>query len=79
MAKAGEGLGITVKAIARGHEGRSVPAAVCWVVEGFFRLGERLNTMFEDSEDHLVALVTIAFISILARHPKRLEPEDLSA
>ena len=48
LAKAGEGLGITVKAIARGHEGRSVPAAVCWVVEGFFRLGERLNTMFEE-------------------------------
>jgi hypothetical protein len=27
-AKAGEGLGITVKAIARGRDGRSVPVAV---------------------------------------------------
>ena len=43
LAKAGEGLGITVKAIARGHEGRSVPAAVCWVVEGFFRLGRTVE------------------------------------
>jgi hypothetical protein len=38
-----------------------------------------LNTIFERSKDHLVAFVTIAFISILARRMKRLVAKDLSA
>src|SRR5580692_5658353 len=33
MAKAGGTLGITVEAIARGRDGRFVPAGICWVVE----------------------------------------------
>src|SRR6202166_2029632 len=36
LAKAGEALGITVKAIARGRDGRFVPAGICWVVERSF-------------------------------------------
>jgi len=30
LAKVGETLGITVEAIARGHDGRFVPAGICW-------------------------------------------------
>jgi Transposase DDE domain len=33
LAKAGETLGITVAAIARGRDGQFVPAGICWVVE----------------------------------------------
>jgi hypothetical protein len=39
----------------------------------------RLNTIFERSKDHLIAFVAIAFISILARHLKRLVAKELSA
>ena len=39
----------------------------------------RLNTIFERSKDRLVAVVAIAFISILARRLKRLVAEDISA
>jgi hypothetical protein len=38
-----------------------------------------LNTIFERSKDHLIAFVTIAFISILARRLKRLVAAELSA
>jgi transposase len=82
LAKAGEALGITVKAIARGRDGRFVPAGICWVVERSFAwlsCYRRLNTIFERSKDHLIAFVAIAFISILARRLKRLVAEDLSA
>jgi hypothetical protein len=82
LAKAGETLGITVKAIARGRDGRFVPAGICWVVErslAWLSCYRRLNTIFERSKDHLIAFVAIAFISILARRLKRLVVEDLSA
>ena len=36
LAKAGETLGIAVDAIARGRDGRFVPAGICWVVERSF-------------------------------------------
>jgi hypothetical protein len=41
----------------------------------------RLNTIFERSKDHLIAFISIGFISILARRLKRLvtEKEKLSA
>jgi hypothetical protein len=39
----------------------------------------RLNTFFERSTDHLIALVAIAFISMLARRLKRFLAEDPSA
>jgi transposase len=68
LAKAGEGLGITVKAIARGRDGQFVPGGICWVVERSFAWlsrYRRLNTIFERSKDHLIAFISIAFISIL--------------
>jgi len=82
LAKAGETLGITVAAIARGRDGKFVPAGICWVVERSFAwlsCYRRLNTIFERSKDHLVAFVAIAFISILARRLKRLVTEELAA
>ena len=36
LAKVGQALGITVKAIARGHDGKFLPAGICWVVERSF-------------------------------------------
>ena len=36
LAKAGEALGITVKAVARGRDGVFIPAGICWVVERSF-------------------------------------------
>jgi transposase len=82
LAKAGETLGITVEAIARGRDGRFVPAGICWVVERSFAWlsrYRRLNTIFERSKDHRVAFVAIAFISILVRRLKRIVAEDFSA
>jgi transposase len=82
LAEVGETLGITVEAIARGRDGQFVPAGICWVVErSFARLSRyrRLNIIFERTKEHLVAFVTIAFISILARCLKRLLPEDMTA
>ncbi len=82
LAKAGKTLSITVEAIARGRDGQFVPAGICWVVERSFAWlsrYRRLNTIFERSKDHLIAFVSIAFISILARRLKRLVTEDLSA
>ena len=82
MANVGETLGITVEAIARGRDGRFVPAGICWVVERSFAWlsrYRRLNTIFERSKDHLIAFVTMAFISIIAQRLKRLVAEELSA
>jgi transposase len=82
LAEAGQALGITVEAIARGRDGQFVPAGVCWVVERSFAWlsrYRRLNTIFERSKEHLIAFVAIAFISILSRRLKRLVVEELSA
>jgi transposase len=67
--------------LARGRDGRFVPAGICWVVERSFAWlsrYRRLNTIFESSKEHLIAFVAIAFISILSRHLKRLVAEELS-
>ncbi len=82
LAKAGEALGITVKAIARGRDGKFLPAGICWVVERSFSWianYRRLNTIFERTKEHLVAFVEIAFVSILSRRIKRLVIEEVSA
>ena len=82
LTKAGETLGITVEAIARGRDGRFIPAGICRVVERSFAWlsrYRRLNTIFERSKEHLIAFVEIAFISILSRRLKRLVAEELSA
>jgi hypothetical protein len=77
-----EALGITVQAIARGRDGRIVPAGIWGVVEWSFAWlsrYRRLNTLVECSKDHLIAFVAIAYISSLARRLKRLVTEDLRA
>ena len=79
LAKAGEALGITVEAIARGRDGRFVPAGICWVVGRSFAWHRRLNTIFERTKEHLVAFVEIAFISILSRRLNRLVANELGA
>ena len=82
LAEAGQALGITVEAIARGRDGQFVPAGICWVVERSFAWlsrYRRLNTIFKRSKEHLIAFVAIAFISILARRLKRLVVEECSA
>jgi len=82
LAKTGETLGISVEAIARGRDGRFVPAGICWVVERSFAWlsrYRRLNIIFERSKEHLIAFIAIAFISILSRRMKRLVAEELCA
>jgi hypothetical protein len=78
----GEALGIPVKPVARGREGKFLPAGSCWVVERSFAWlshYRRLNTIFERTKEHLVAFVQIAFISILSRRLKCLLVEEISA
>lgn len=82
LAKVGEALGITVRAIARGHDGVFIPAGICWVVERSFAWisnYRRLNTIFDRTKEHLVAFIEIAFVSILARRLKRLGIEEVIA
>jgi len=82
LAKIGETLGITVKPVARGRDGKFLPAGISWVVErsfGWLAHYRRLNTVFDRTKQHLVAFVQIAFVSILSRRLKRLVTEDVSA
>jgi transposase len=82
LAKIAEALGITVKPVARGRDGKFLPAGICWVVERSFAWlsrYRRLNTIFERTKEHLVAFIEIAFVSILSRRLKRLVTGELSA
>jgi transposase len=82
LARAGEKLGITVKAVARGHDGVFIPTGICWVVERSFSWisnYRRLNTIFERTKEHLIAFIEIAFVSILSRRLKHLVIEEVSA
>jgi hypothetical protein len=82
LAKAGRKLGTTVEPVARGRDGKFLPAGICWVVERSFSWianYRRLNTIFERTKEHLVAFVEIAFASILSRRLKRLVIEEVSA
>jgi hypothetical protein len=82
LANVGEALRITVEAIARGRDGRFVPAGICCVVERSFAWlsrYRRLNTIFERPKERLIAFVAIGFISILARRLKRLVAEEFGA
>jgi hypothetical protein len=74
--------GGTLASLARGRDGRFVPAGICWVVEWSFAwlsCYRRLNTIFERTKEHLVAFVEIAFISILSRRLNRLGANELRA
>jgi transposase len=82
LARIGEALGISVKPVARGRDGKFLPAGICWVVERSFAWlsrYRRLNTIFEPTKEHLVAFIEIAFVSILSRRLKRLVTDELSA
>jgi transposase len=82
LAKIAEALGITIKPVARGRDGKFLPAGICWVVERSFSWlsrYRRLNTVFERTKEHLVAFIEIAFVSILSRRLKRLVTDELSA
>ena len=82
LAKAGQKLGITVKAVARGRDGKFLPTGICWVVERSFAWisrYRRLNTIFDRMKEHLIAFVEIAFVSILSRRLKRLAIDEISA
>jgi transposase len=82
LAKAGQRLGITVKAVARGRDGKFLPTAICWVVERSFAWisrYRRLNTIFDRTKEHRVAFVESAFVAILARRLKRLAIDEISA
>ena len=79
LTEAAQALGISVAAIARGRDGRFVPAGICWVVERSFAWlsrYRRLNILFERSKDHIIAFIAIAFISILSRRMRRLVVEE---
>ena len=82
LAKAGRKLGIAVEPVARGRDGKFLPAGICWVVERSFSWisnYRRLNTIFERTKEHLVAFIEIAFVSILSRRIKRLVAEEVCA
>jgi transposase len=82
LSKAGEALGITVEPSAGGHGGTFIPEGIRWVVErslAWVSRCRRLNTIFERTEEHLVAFIEIAFISILSRRLVRLVTQEISA
>ena len=82
LAKLGAALGIPIEPVARGRDGKFLPAGICWVVERSFAWisrYRRLNTVFERTKEHLIAFVQIAFVSILSRRLKRLVTEEVSA
>jgi hypothetical protein len=82
LSKVGRKLGITVKSVARGRDGVFIPTGICWVVErSFSRISNyrRLNTIFERTNEHLVAFIEMAFVSILTRRLKRLVIEQARA
>ena len=82
LARAGAALGITVEAVAGGRGGAFIPQGIRWVVERSFAWlsrYRRLNTIVERSKAHLVALVEIAFISILSRRLTRLQTQACPA
>jgi hypothetical protein len=80
LSKAGKALGITVEPSADG--GTFIPEGIRWVVErslAWISRYRRLNTIFEQTEGHLVAFIEIAFISILSRRLVRLVTQEISA
>jgi len=82
LAKAGEALGITIQPIACGRGGVFIPTEIAWVIErsfGWLSRYRRLNTIVERTKEHLVALVQIAFVSILSRRLKRLSAQAAAA
>lgn len=76
---AGQEQGIEVKTKVCGAKGQFVPTEIRWVVERSFAWlsrYRRLNTIFERTDDSLIAFVQIAFISILACRLSRLKTAE---
>src|SRR4051812_49826035 len=73
LAEAGQALGITVEAIARGRDGQFVPAGICWVVERSFAWlsrYRRFETNLQRPQKHPPAFLVNPLISLLPRPPQ---------
>jgi hypothetical protein len=84
LAEAGQALGITVEAIACGRDGHFIPAGICWVVERSFTWlsgYRRLNTIFDRSKEHLIALLrsrsSLSSLTALSASSPRNSPPDV--
>jgi transposase len=78
----GRSLGIEVETKAGGAKGTFIPTGLRWVVERSFAWlsrYRRLNTIFDRTNDSLIAFVYIAFISILACRLSRLQTAEIRA
>ena len=65
-----------------GSTGLTFQRFLGWFVErswAWISRYRRLNTIFERTEEHLVAFIEIAFISILSRRLVRLVTQEISA
>jgi transposase len=79
---AGRSLGIEMETKASGAKGAFIPTGLRWVVERSFAWlsrYRRLNTIFDRTDESLIAFVYIAFISILACRLNRLETAESRA
>jgi transposase len=77
--KAGQNLGIEVEAKTSGSKGSFIPTGLRWVVERSFAWlsrYRRLNTIFDRTDESLIAFVYIAFSSILACRLRRLQTAE---
>ena len=64
------------------QRGTFIPEGIRWVVKrslAWISRYRRLNTIFERTQEHLVAFIEIAFISILSRRLVRLVTQEISA
>jgi transposase len=78
----GRSLGIEMETKASGAKGAFIPTGLRWVVERSFAWlsrYRRLNTIFDRTDESLIAFVYIAFISILACRLNRLQTEESRA
>jgi hypothetical protein len=65
-----------------GSTGLTFQRFLGWFVEralAWMSRYRRLNTIFDRTEEHLVAFIEIAFISILSRRLVRLVTQEISA
>lgn len=82
LAANAEAQGMAVLTLASGTGTQFIPAGIRWVVERSFAWlsrYRRLNTIFDRTDQHLVAFVEIAFISILSRRIARIKTQERCA
>jgi len=71
--------GMSLISVVSGTGKDFIPVGIRWVVERSFAWlsrYRRLNTIFERTDEHLVAFIEIAFISILSRRIARIIPQE---